>query len=393
MKKLNILRVVYDWPPPWNGLAPAPYYLSKSQGKLGHTVKVLTGLLGGKRLLKFDFSSNPEKNVYVTYLPRALTKHTGPFLTTSPCVLFNYLFKRFTGQKIDVVHGHGHTMLWFNIYKLLFGRFDKIPYVVHFHIVAKERKEKAIEKGEKMKFMQKYFENPLWELADRTSVKVADACIFVSKSNLEKMYEFYKPERDKLYVVESGYEPQIFSIKDNSTEMVERPKGIEILCVGKIIPRKGPDVLIEALKYLPSEYYLRWIGTPEDDSYVNELKDMAINIGVEHRIIWQGYVKNVELAKFYKNADIYAMPSQAEGLPKVVVEALGSGLPVIADGFETQSKIKGLRYFSSRAPKTVANEIKEFYESKPVVNVARIAKMFSWESRAKEIDAIYEKIL
>jgi len=388
-KKLNILRIVYDWPTPWNGLAPAPYYLSKAQGKLGHKVTVLTGSLGGRRLLKGKFTDLPEKNVKVVYLPRALSKHLGPFLTTSPCVLVDYIFRKLSRKKISIVHGHGHTMLWFNIYKLLFGWLDKTPYVAHFHIVAKERKEKAIEKGEKMKFMQKYFENPLWELADRTSVKVADACIFVSESNREKMYEYYRPKKEKLFVVESGLETEIFKTKPLNNKPIDK-SGTEILCVGKIIPRKGPDILIEALKYLPPEYYVRWIGTFEDEEYFNELKDMAENLGVEHRIIWQGYVPNSDLAVYYKNADVFAMPSQAEGLPKVVLESLGSGTPVIASGFKTKGTIKGLKYFSSKAPKTVAKEIKEFVESKPIVNTKRIYDVYSWEAKAKEVDKVYE---
>ena len=62
---MRILRCVYDWPPPWSGLAPAPYFLSKSQGKQNHNVLVLTGGLTGRKLIKRNIIDHPEKNVTV----------------------------------------------------------------------------------------------------------------------------------------------------------------------------------------------------------------------------------------------------------------------------------------------------------------------------------------
>ena len=40
---MKILRIVYDWPPPWYGLAPAPYEMTVAQTKLGHTIDVFCG--------------------------------------------------------------------------------------------------------------------------------------------------------------------------------------------------------------------------------------------------------------------------------------------------------------------------------------------------------------
>lgn len=385
---MKILRIVYDWPEPWDGLAPAPYFLSRSQGLLGHEVTVLTGGLNGKSLKAFKFTDRPEKNVFVIKLVRALSKHTGPFFTTSPLSLLVYLGKRLFRQ-VDVVHGHGHIMLWFNIYKYIFGKIDRVPYVAHFHICAKKRKLLAIERGEKFTVAQKIIENPLHELSDWLAVRVADKCITVSESNKQDFIECYKAEESKIIVVESAVPTNIFYDLPNK----QLSFNSEIIGVGSITRRKGIHLLIESLKYLPSKYILRWVGSSSDEEYRNELADLAKNLDVSNRVIFEGYVPNMDMPPYFRNALLFVLPSTYEGFPKVVLEALACGVPCLVSGFEAKEKIDGLSYLHSLAPKSIALDIKKTLELNPKVDVSKIKKKYSWDAKAKEIDNIYSIIL
>ena len=58
---MNILRIVYEWPPPWDGLAPAPYEVTAAQARLGHKIDVICA--------RWPFSGPIEKLNNVTLHP------------------------------------------------------------------------------------------------------------------------------------------------------------------------------------------------------------------------------------------------------------------------------------------------------------------------------------
>ena len=383
---MHILRIVYDWPEPWSGLAPGPYFLSRSQGLIGHKVLVLTGGLNGKKFSRFKIIERPEKNVTVINLPRALTKHTGPFLSTSLFALFLYQIIRIF-WRVDILHGHGHIMIYINLFKKIFPFLDRTNYVVHFHNCSKARYLNAIRRKEKFKFMQKYFEVPLHEFSDRLALNVCDLAIVVSSENKKEFSEFYPAFKDKIMVVENGVPTNIFVPAQKVNSLSK-----EIIGVGVISPRKGIHSLIESLKYLPSTYYLRWVGNVESIEYKNELDSLIKNLDLSNRVIFQGYVPNLEMAKYYQKASVFALPSSYEGFPKVVLEALSCGLLSLASGFNLNYKIHGLTMFSSTAPKNIARQIKDIVESRQKVDVEFIHKNYSWDAKSIEINSIYNEV-
>lgn len=385
---MNILRIVYDWPEPWSGLAPGPYFLSRSQGLLGHKIVVLTGGLTGRMLLTLRIVEKPEKNVTVIKLPRALSRHIGPFLTTSPFALLLYLIIRLF-WRVDILHGHGHIMLWINVYKSIFSFIDKTRYIAHFHNCSKARVLNAVRRHETFSLVQKYFEVPLDELSDRLALKTCNLAIVVSSENKDEFTKFYKDYADKLMLVENGVPTHIFTVRKGRQLSMNK----EIIGVGVISPRKGVHILVESLKYLPSNYFLRWVGQVENQIYKNELDELAKNLGVSHRVKYEGYIPNFEMPKYYQNANIFVIPSTYEGFPKVVLEALACGLPVLASGFKSLYKIIGLTYLASLAPKVVAKQIKQIVEGRTKVDVDFVNRVYSWDAKAREIDIVYREVI
>jgi glycosyltransferase involved in cell wall biosynthesis len=107
-------------------------------------------------------------------------------------------------------------------------------------------------------------------------------------------------------------------------------------CVALFRPRKGVEVLIEALAKLRQEgrpVRLRAVGPFETAEYEAAIKALAVRLGVEPAIDWIGFTQdvNAELAKM----DGFALPSLfGEGMPMVILEAMASGVPVVASDVE-----------------------------------------------------------
>ncbi len=362
---MHILRLSYDYPPPWDGLAPGIYELTEAQRKLGNEVAV--------------FSSKK--------FPRAVRRFS-LFLTTAPAVLVGYLFYRLRGRRFDVVHGHGHITACFNLYKLFFGFLDKTPYVLHLHITAAGRETRAKEKGSKLDFWTKHFEWPLHKFSDRIGCKVADAVMATSPVVREEAIKFYGVSPEKVFVVENGVNTQLF--EPRKPQIVNRKS--QILYVGALTPRKNVHLLIEASKFLPPEYHLVIVGRGEEE-YQKQLEGLVKKYTFYDRIKFAGYVEYPQLPSYYQNANLFVLPSSYEGLPKVVLEALACGVPVLASGFAVKGEIGGLRFLKNLDAKNLALEIKKMVEAKEKVDVALIRQKYDWLVKAKEIQVIYQKIV
>jgi glycosyltransferase involved in cell wall biosynthesis len=106
-------------------------------------------------------------------------------------------------------------------------------------------------------------------------------------------------------------------------------KGNRILFVGRLAEEKHIDVLIRAFAKLGTDLdaTLEIVG---DGELMNHLKRLARELGVEERVTFAGHVSEEELKAAYTNATVFAIPSEAELQSIATMEAMASGLPVVA---------------------------------------------------------------
>jgi len=107
---------------------------------------------------------------------------------------------------------------------------------------------------------------------------------------------------------------------------------IRILCVSRLTPRKGIRYLLQAMKLLLTENTERkielWIAGEGDATA--SLKQLSKELGIESKVKFFGKVEHKKLASYYQTADIFCLPSLNEGMSNTMLEALASGMPIVA---------------------------------------------------------------
>ena len=112
-----------------------------------------------------------------------------------------------------------------------------------------------------------------------------------------------------------------------------REPNATILFAGILVPRKGVHFLIEAFHALGRDFpHARLVvaGHPENPDYARQIKTQAEGLGVGDRVTWRGRLSQADLAHAMREAAVFCLPTEMEGLPRVVFEAMAAGLPVVA---------------------------------------------------------------
>lgn len=390
---MKILRLIYDWPPPWQGLAPHPYEITVSQVKIGHTVEIFCG-----RWPKAGALENPKGT---TMHPIMREPFSGTLFFTSSLILF---FKYLAWRKkntCDVIHSHGHFAIWIYFYRMVLKKFFpwakelKTPLVIHFHNTAQGRWNALAKDGKAIKPESQLVVYPMHAMSDKWAVEAASACIFVSNGNREEAIKFYKADPARCFVVETGVNADLFvGIGDEEKEKSRKELDLDlydivILNHGVMLERKNIHLLIEALRYLPHSYKLVLSG-PGDPAYMARLDELTKGYGLKERVIKLGYTPYPQVPIAYQIADIFCLPSSFEGLPKVVMQGLACGVPCLVSGFKLSEDIKGLYYLDNLDPQNIAKNLKDIVAAKKEVDINKVILHYSWEKRVVEIDKIYE---
>ncbi|WP_375475007.1 glycosyltransferase family 4 protein [uncultured Jatrophihabitans sp.] len=144
---------------------------------------------------------------------------------------------------------------------------------------------------------------------------------------------------EKLQQLTPGVEVETFR-PDVDGSAVRRRHGLAdrqvVVCVSRLVPRKGQDMLIRALPAVRRRapgVALLLVG---DGPYRAELDELARRVGVADSVVWAGGVPHADLPTHYAAGDVFAMPCRTrragldvEGLGIVFLEASATGLPVV----------------------------------------------------------------
>ena len=100
--------------------------------------------------------------------------------------------------------------------------------------------------------------------------------------------------------------------------------------MGRLVPAKGQQVLLEACSLLKSEnipFHLTFVGDGDDR---NSLENYVQKAGLNEQVFFAGSQGHDRIQDFYNKADIFVLPSFAEGVPVVLMEAMSKTIPVIS---------------------------------------------------------------
>lgn len=207
--------------------------------------------------------------------------------------------------KYDVVHFHAEgpcAMLWL---PKIFGK----RCVATIHGIDWQR--------EKWKngFGSKYI-----HFGEKVAVKYADEIIVLSKAVQDYFMKTYGRETK---FIPNGVNRPVVRKAELIKEMFGLEKDSYILFLGRLVPEKGLRYLIQAFKNVHTDKKLVIAGgTSDTDSFIAELKDLAKG---DNKILFTGFVQEQMLDELYSNAYIYILPSDLEGMPLSLLEAMSYG--------------------------------------------------------------------
>lgn len=161
-----------------------------------------------------------------------------------------------------------------------------------------------------------------------------------------------------------------------------------ILTVGALIPRKGQQLVIEALAALPGVRY-RLAGAGEAEG---RYRALAERLGVADRVHFMGSVANADLPMLYRAADAVVMPSVSEGLANAWVEALACGTPIVisdAGGAAELVTSPLAGRIVARTPDAIAAAVQAILANPPAPHdvAATLAGRFDWDRNGRELAA------
>lgn len=155
---------------------------------------------------------------------------------------------------------------------------------------------------------------------EKMAVRFADEIIVLSKNVQDYFRQTYA--RETVFVPNGVTEPE-----NVPAALISRQFGLQknsyILFLGRLVPEKGVHYLLEAYRSVKTDKKLVIAGGGSDsDDYVAQLKELAAN---NCNVIFTGFVQGKTLEELYSNAYIYVLPSDVEGMPLSLLEAMSFG--------------------------------------------------------------------
>lgn len=174
-----------------------------------------------------------------------------------------------------------------------------------------------------------------------------------------------------------------------------------ILFLGRLIPRKGADLLVETFAQVCPEFGRLVIAGPEGEpGYLAYLKRCATASGVERRVLFTGPVYDEEKRALLTDADLFVLPSRYENFANAPAEAMACGVPVIiTNACGIRSLVEGQAgLVITPEREALADALRLLLHDKDLYarfkeGGRRVAEQLSWNRLTERMEGYYSEVL
>jgi len=316
--------------------------------------------------------------VKLVYTPSLCSKHFDAITHTFISIIHATL------KGFDVIHIHGVGPALLSWLPKFIKPRQKV--VVTFHCIDRKHQKWGI------------FARLMLRLGEYSACRFSDRTITVSRTLSQYCAEAY----DSM----TQYIPNGVTLTNANGSKELSQFGLEpngyIVMVSRLVRHKGAHYLIEAYRQLKERNpgalgnkKLVFVGDSAfTDDYVKELRDMAAD---DQDIIFTGYQSGEALKQLFENAYVCVHPSESEGLPIAVLEAMSYGLPVIASDIPENMEVveeAGLS-FENKNIEDLVRKLEEYLpQSETLKNIGDKAREFvgqnyNWKDISREVSGLY----
>lgn len=359
-------------------------YYDPCQGGMESVVKnIVEGVVECSSDVDFTVYSNNHKinfskSIKVKNREKIIKEITLLFLKSQPLNLrYPSLKKLIKGS--DVIHHHYPYPTMELVLLRYLKKFQNRKFIITWHANIKNSRWSWIEK----------IYNPMIEkLLDRAD------CIVVTTPQLFEASDILKKHQHKIKIIPLSFDPKYSMIESRK---YPENRCFNLLFVGKLRKYKGVEYLIQAIQSL--DVKLNIVGNGEE---FQNLQALVMKLNISHKVTFNSNANDEQLLKFYKEADLFVLPSinEAEAFGVVQLEAMANALPIINTNLESGVPFVSLNNYSGFTvePKNV-DELKiaienimknrELYIQFSKNALERI-KFFSRDKMAQEYIRIYK---
>ncbi len=364
--KPPVAHVVGYYPPHVGGMEVVAEELAHELAHRGYVVQVLTSTIGRGNTPH----TTEDTRLSVRRLPSVEVAHTP--------ILFGLLWTLLRLPAHTRMHVHIAQAGIPEIARIA-ARLRKLPYIAHFHLDV----EPSGVLGPLFLWYKKYILGYVLRSADRVIVFSAEqAALVVEKHGV-------LPRR--VVVVPNG----VNRVYVDTQVRVKTPGPLKLLSVGRLANQKRIDRLVEAVGRMTVPVHCTIVGDGEDRAMLEEL---AYRVA-PGRVTFVGRKTPEEVRAFQRDAEVFVLPSDKEGMPLSALEAMAAGLPIIG------SNVLGIRELirevgvlvDDPSPESFADAITALANDPVRISELsqksmRHAEKYSWGTVVTRLEAVYDSL-
>ena len=279
-------------------------------------------------------------------------------------------------KKYDVIHYHAEgscAMLW-------------IPHLIRKRIVV------TIHGLDWKRSKWGGFATKYIKFGEKMAAKYADEIIVLSENVKKYFKETYNRETN--FIPNGVNKPEIKEAKAIK-EKWNLEKDSYILFLARIVPEKGLHYLMDAFKQINTDKKLVIAGgASHTNDYLEEIKQKAKD---DDRIIMTGFVQGEELDELFSNCFLYCLPSDIEGMPISLLEAMSYGKNCLISNIEENSQVTEnfATYFEKSNVEDLKNKLQDCLHTKnrfPEYEISDfILNKYNWNDVVEKTEELYKK--